>query len=75
MNKQTYRRVIQIATAGVRNTCSTQCDWVLYALCDDGSVWEMPSTQGWTHIDTSAITSVRLPSAALPPDSASEDSK
>ncbi len=35
------RRIVQIATAGVENTRSTQCNHITTALCDDGTVWEL----------------------------------
>jgi hypothetical protein len=47
------RKIIQIATCGVDNVQSTQCNAILYALCDDGSLfgrcnnddawWQVPS--------------------------------
>lgn len=42
------RKIIQIATAGVNNTRRTQCDYIIIALCDDGTVWQyQPYTQEW----------------------------
>jgi hypothetical protein len=35
------RKVIQISTAGVENTFSTQCNHITTVLCDDGTVWEI----------------------------------
>jgi len=35
------RKPIQISAAGVENTSSTQCNLVLFALCDDGTIWEL----------------------------------
>lgn len=33
------RKVIQITGAGVDNVSGTQCNHMLHALCDDGTVW------------------------------------
>lgn len=35
------RKIIAIATAGVNNTISTQCNFITTALCNDGTVWEI----------------------------------
>lgn len=34
------RKIIQIATAGHENVSATQCNLTLFALCDDGTLWE-----------------------------------
>lgn len=33
------RKIIQISSCGVENTMSTQCNLVVFALCNDGTVW------------------------------------
>lgn len=33
------RKIIQICVTGVDNTQETQCDFVMTALCNDGTVW------------------------------------
>lgn len=33
-------KIVQIAVAGVNNAERMQCDLMLYALCDDGTLWE-----------------------------------
>lgn len=35
------RKIIQICTTGVENVISTQCNQVIVALCNDGTVWEI----------------------------------
>ena len=35
------RKILAIATAGVENVNSTQCNHITTALCDDGTVWEL----------------------------------
>lgn len=35
----TNRRVVQLSVTGVENTPSTQCNYIVTALCDDGSMW------------------------------------
>lgn len=35
------RRIIQITAAGHENVSTTQCNLTLFALCNDGTVWEM----------------------------------
>lgn len=35
------RKIIQIASVGVENNPNTQCNVILHALCDDGTVWEL----------------------------------
>ncbi len=33
------RKVAQISTTSVKNTYETQCDFIITALCSDGSMW------------------------------------
>jgi hypothetical protein len=33
------RRVVALNIAGVENTMYTQCEYVIAAACDDGSIW------------------------------------
>jgi len=35
------RKIIQISCSGVDNVSSTQCSFIVVALCDDGSVWQL----------------------------------
>lgn len=45
------RRVIQIAVTGVQENASTQCEMMLHALCDDGSIWWRDNRgSGWVQI-------------------------
>ena len=39
------RKIIQIAVSGVKNTQETQCNYIVVALCDDGTVWDTSGTQ------------------------------
>jgi hypothetical protein len=39
------RKIVQITATGVENTMGTQCDFMLVALCDDGTVW---IKRGWS---------------------------
>lgn len=34
------RKVVQIAVCGVAATVGTQCEAILIALCDDGTMWQ-----------------------------------
>jgi len=43
-------KVIQITSTAVANTASTQCDYILHALTDEGSIWEMRATYGWVEV-------------------------
>lgn len=56
----TFRRIVQIATTRVENTSSTQCHWIVYALCDDGTLWEKPGDYTWSLVDTTEITARRI---------------
>lgn len=38
------RKIIQISSMGVENVYETQCDYVIIALCNDGTVWEIRNT-------------------------------
>jgi len=38
------RRIVQIAACGVDNVSSTQCVYMVLALCDDGTLWEQRNT-------------------------------
>ncbi len=33
------RKIIQISSAGIKNTAKTQTNYLLTALCNDGTVW------------------------------------
>lgn len=52
------RRIVQISTAGVDNTASTQCNWIITALCDDGSVWVCTNNHGWQQWDDIPQTTI-----------------
>lgn len=57
----TFRRIIQISTTRLENTSATQADLVVYALCDDGILWEKWNWNGeWVLVDTAAITTTRV---------------
>lgn len=34
------RKIIQISCSGVDNVSSTQCSFIIIALCNDGTVWQ-----------------------------------
>lgn len=34
------RSIIQIASTGVANNATTQCDVMVHALCSDGTIWQ-----------------------------------
>jgi hypothetical protein len=47
------RKIIQVSSSGVDCNISTQCSHILIALCDDGTVWELPNsgqTRGWNRL-------------------------
>ena len=35
------RKIIQISCSGVDNVSSTQCSFIIIALCDDNTIWEL----------------------------------
>ena len=35
------RKILQIAAMGVENNHGTQCNAIVLALCDDGTLWEI----------------------------------
>ena len=35
----TVRRIVQVAIAGVTENAATQCEALIVARCDDGTVW------------------------------------
>lgn len=39
-------KTIQVTVSSVVNNCSTQCNYIVVALGDDGSVWEYRDTIG-----------------------------
>lgn len=45
-------KIIQIAVTGVDNNSSTQCNYFLFALDDDGVMWRRDDTPGsdWTKV-------------------------
>lgn len=46
------RKIIQISTSGVNNTQQTQADFILTALCNDGTVWNKFGHQSnWMKIE------------------------
>ena len=54
------RKIIQIATVPMRSipdsTGTRHCYSVLYALCNDGSLWEQDSDTGrWRRMDTNRV--------------------
>ena len=44
--KSRQRTPIQIAAVGVENTNVTQCNSILFSLCDDGTIWEIRDNTG-----------------------------
>lgn len=46
------RKIIQICTSGVENTQTTQSDFILTALCNDGTIWNRFGHQSnWLRIE------------------------
>ena len=45
------RKIIQICSAGVKQTNWTQCDYILTALCNDGTIWVWDFKHPWNQID------------------------
>ena len=46
------RRIVQISTTRVDEKLTTQCDYIIVALCDDGTIWEIGNRDfsKWTRI-------------------------
>lgn len=38
--KDTLNNIIQVSTSSVENNQSTQCNYIVTALCSDGTLWE-----------------------------------
>lgn len=69
------RKIIQISTSGVENNFGTQCNYIVSALCDDGSVWvgsdnpynawvklpDIPQEDAFIDISLSEIPNEELP--------------
>ena len=49
------RKIIQISQSACANTEQTQCDWILHALCDDGTLWAMTNNSDFGQVDTSML--------------------
>lgn len=46
------RKIIQICTSGVENTQGTQADFILTALCNDGTIWNRFGHQSnWLRVE------------------------
>lgn len=46
------RKIIQICTSGVDNTQATQAEFVLTALCNDGTIWNKFGHQSnWLRVE------------------------
>jgi len=46
------RKIIQICTSGVENTQATQADFILTALCNDGTIWNRFGHQSnWLRVE------------------------
>lgn len=46
------RKIIQICTSGVENTQATQSDFILTALCNDGTIWNRFGHQSnWLRVE------------------------
>lgn len=46
----TKRKIVQIVACGIQENASTQCEMILHALCDDGTVWRTDNrnNEWWT---------------------------
>jgi hypothetical protein len=43
-------KFIQITSAGIENNMSTQANWILHALDDEGRIWELDDMHGWREV-------------------------
>lgn len=43
-------KFVQIASAGIANNSSTQANWILHALDDQGRIWELDDCHGWREV-------------------------
>jgi len=43
-------KIIQITSAGIANNVSTQANWILHVLDDEGRIWEMDDNHGWREV-------------------------
>lgn len=44
-------KIVQIAACSTENVSGTQCNWLLFALFDDGSLRVLTSAHDWRIID------------------------
>ena len=47
-------KIIQISTTWVENNSTTQCSFIITALCEDGTVWfktSLSNSVGWTRMN------------------------
>lgn len=66
------RKVVQITATGVVENAMTQCEFVIHALCDDGTMWWRDNRgSGWVCIDDVPQDEVRW-NQSTPPASLSE---
>ncbi|MCU1313396.1 MAG: hypothetical protein JWM54_1153 [Acidobacteriaceae bacterium] len=51
-------KFIQITSARLENNMSTQANWILHALDEDGRIWEMDDMHGWREVPLPVPTPV-----------------
>lgn len=62
------RKIIQICTSGVENTQSTQADFILTALCNDGTIWNRFGHQSnWLRVEDIPQDILRRDTPETPP--------
>jgi hypothetical protein len=51
-------KFIQITSAHLDNNSSTQANWILHALDEDGRIWELDDMHGWREVPLPVVTPV-----------------
>lgn len=62
------RKIIQISVTGVENVQETQCNFVMTALCNDGTIWNRFGHQSnWVKVESIPQDLRREPYPDTPP--------
>lgn len=62
------RKIVQICTSGVENTQATQADFILTALCNDGTIWSRFGHQSnWLRVEDIPQDILRRDTPEKPP--------
>jgi hypothetical protein len=67
MSEEIKRRIVSLSATGVTPNCTTQCNYVVVAVCDDGTAWQMTdASRYWTQLPEIPPRKVALPQNDAP---------